>query len=105
MVRKYTDEKFHASDAEAVFSQIKEAINKSFDDKGEAARMIAVAEKAFELGFQTATEYYENRKLEELKKYSELEPDALKKVFEVEKLLIDSYNKIDVDDGSDREDE
>lgn len=94
MVKKYSDGKYHASDAEAVYSQLQTMIEKAFDED-EAARMLAVAKASFDLGFQTANEYYEDKRLEDIKKYSEMESDALKKLLKVEKLLIDSYEKID----------
>lgn len=94
MVRRYSDGKYHASDAEAVYSQLQAMIEKTFDHD-EAAVMLTIARKAFDLGFQTANEYYEDKRLEDIKKYSEMEPDTLKKLLKVEKLLIDSYEKID----------
>ena len=42
MVKKYSDGKYHASDAEAVYSQLQTMIEKAFDED-EAVRMRAIA--------------------------------------------------------------
>jgi len=96
-VKKYNDGKLHASDAEAILSKIKCSIESQFDaDK--AILLTAVAEKAFGLGFQCATEYYEEKKLKDIEDYGRLGPTELQDLFTLQNLLLTTADTVAKED-------
>ena len=93
-VKKYSDGKFHASDAEAVLSKLKETIEKTFEAE-KAVLLTAIAQKAFDLGFQCANEYYEEKKRKDIEEYGRLGADELQELFTLQNLLLNAADQIE----------
>jgi hypothetical protein len=87
-VKRYRDDnKYHASGSEHALSKFEQFLEESEIPENQKVIWRTIFKRGFDLGFQCANEYYEDKLIEEIEELTNMDNDSLKTYGKVMGLL------------------